>query len=219
MKEGKTAYVLLAIVVFLLPVMVFAEEPEPWRYSLSLHYGYANMVAGTAGLTNSSRSYEKDLCSGMSWDFQYYYRYGRKRIFGLGAIYSGFTSKGTLQYSTDHVYTHYIAPQLNLSLWPTSRFFMGGNTGFGYFMYRNNSTVFGKGRRVMGDMPAVNFGLNGTYCLSQRIGISLNMQYIFTELYKVHIDYHDEITKVKFPPEKAMQASRLNISGGINFFF
>ena len=51
-----------------------AQETTKQQHTFSFHTGYGNMLKGTAGLTNSSKSYERSLSEGVSWDAQYYYR-------------------------------------------------------------------------------------------------------------------------------------------------
>jgi hypothetical protein len=100
-----------------------------------------------------------------------------------------------------------------------SRFQLSLNAGFGYFWYLNNSLVYGKYRRVTGGRLAGNIGLGGVYQLLPNLGVSLNVQYVATNLKRIHIDYHDERTVVKFPFENRMGVARLNVSAGINLLF
>ena len=48
-----------------------AQETTKQQHTFSFHTGYGNMLKGTAGLTNSSKSYERSLSEGVSWDSQY----------------------------------------------------------------------------------------------------------------------------------------------------
>ena len=64
MKPKKFLY-LTTFCILLISGYLHAEEPAK-MHSVSLHIGYANMPGGTAGLTNTSHSYEWDLCSGIS---------------------------------------------------------------------------------------------------------------------------------------------------------
>ena len=220
MKRWNVCCVLLTAILLSLPVTLFADEPK--NHSFALHYGYANMVNGTVALTNSSKSYDKGLRSGMSWDAQYYYR-TQNRWTGWGVIYSGFTSKGALENSSDHIFTHYIAPQFGwyiLPLVPRDRAYIRLNVGMGYFRHLDNSTVYGKSRRVTGSSFAGNIGLNGVYYLLPQLGISFDFQYIMTNLSKVNIRYHGEAIELRFrAADWWMQLSRLNISGGLSYFF
>ena len=44
-----------------------AQETTKQQHTFSFHTGYGNMLKGTAGLTNSSKSYEHSLSEGVSW--------------------------------------------------------------------------------------------------------------------------------------------------------
>lgn len=195
----------------------YAENPVNNPHSISLHMGYANMLSGTAGLTNSAHSYERDLCSGISWDAQYHWHF--KKMIGFGLLYSGYSSKGSLEHSSDHVYTHYIAPQFALYCLNSERMNIRLSAGTGYLRYRNNSTVYEKDRRVTGGRIAGNIGVNAEYMLSSHWGISADLQYILTNLRKVNSKYHGETILVRFPSEERLNVSRLNISLGLGYHF
>ena len=64
-----------------------AQETTKQQHTFSFHTGYGNMLKGTAGLTNSSKSYERSLSEGVSWDAQYYYR--PADIVGIGFLFPG----------------------------------------------------------------------------------------------------------------------------------
>ena len=211
-------------ILFLLFSISVASIPTLWgqtttrNHSLTIHAGYANMLGGTAGLTNNSNSYEKELCSGFSWDVQYDYRPNPK--IGLGILYSGYTANGELTYSSDHIYTHYFAPQLTPKILRTEHFEIFVNAGLGYLFYLNNSTVYGKERRVTGGNIAANIGGMVEYKINNKWGVSLGTQYITSNLRKINVFYHGENTKVKFNnKENKLNLSRLNLSVGVNFHF
>lgn len=216
MKPKKFLY-LTTFCILLISGYLHAEEPTDKMHSVSLHMGYANMPGGTAGLTNSAHSYERDLCSGISWDAQYYLH--PFRWIGFGFLYSGYSAKGSLEYSSDHVYTHYIAPQFAFYCLSSERMNVRLNLGTGYLRYKNNSMVYEKERRVSGGRIAGNIGANAEYMLTPRWGISADVQYVFTNLRKVDSRYHGETIQVKFPSEDRLKVSRLNISLGLGYHF
>ena len=188
------------------------------KHNLSVRAGYANMLGGTAGLTNSSNSYERELCSGFSWDAQYNYLTSSK--VGLGMLYSGYTASGKLTYSSDHIYTHYLAPQFALIVYQKKQFKLQANAGLGYIFYLNNSTVFGKDRKVTGGNLAANIGVAAEYRINNRWGVSLGTQYVESSLKEINTFYHGENIKVKLGDGgNQLNLSRLNISAGVNFYF
>ncbi len=212
----KKHFLMLAAAI-LLPTFCFAEKPTFKRHELTASSGYANMLAGTAGLTNTSASYEKKLRSGISWDAQYYYN-PIKEI-GVGFLYSGFTSKASHTTGSDHLFTHYIAPQFAAYLVNKERWHIRLHTGIGYIRYLNDSRVYGKERKVTGGRIAGNLGLQGEYLFTSHWGISVTTQYILSSIKRVHIDYHNETIIVKFPSTNRLSVSRLNLSAGINYHF
>ena len=215
MKLKKLLY-LATFCILLISGYLHAEEPAK-MHSVSLHIGYANMLGGTAGLTNSAHSYERDLCSGISWDAQYYLH--PKGMFGFGLFYSRYSAKGSLEHSSDHIYTHYIAPQFALYCLSNERVNVRLNIGTGYLRYKNNSMVYEKDRRVSGQRMAGNIGVNAEYMLTSHWGVSADLQYVFTNLRKVESNYHGETITVRFPSEDRLKVSRLNISLGIGYHF
>jgi hypothetical protein len=207
---------LLLSVFWMTHVLAFAEKPEKDFFSISVHAGYSNILSGTSGLTNSSSSYINKLSSGFSWDGELYYKH---RKFLSGLFYSGYTSKGELTYSSDHIFIHYLGLQVGREFPITDKFRLRANGGFGPVWYRNNSTVYGKSRDVSGRSFGVNLGLNGIYLLSPQLGLSFNLQGIMSALYNTNIDYHGETIKVKYFFEKPLGLSRLQISLGLSYFF
>lgn len=206
------------VVCFLLfTTRASASEPVVRKHVFSVHAGYANMLSGTSGLTNSSSGYEEDLSSGVSWDAQYYFNL--KKYVGFGLLYSGYSSKGSLPNSSDHVHTHYIAPQFGFYCLRNDRLSLRLNAGTGYLAYRNNGTVYEKERRVSGGRWAINVGGNIDYALSEHWGVSADIQYMYTELYKVTAHYHGEDITVRYPSGKELDVARLNISAGISYYF
>jgi hypothetical protein len=198
-------------------IFAFANEPAKRPFSLSVHGGYATMLhSSAAGLTNSSPSYTNNFHSGPSWDAQFDFKF---KFFSTGLLYSGYTAKGALAESSDHIYTHYLAPQFAIHFLRTDKFDIKAGPGVGYIWYRNNSMVYGKERRVTGGNIATNIGLNGVWFLSRELGLSLDVQYIDSSLFRVNVDYHGETVKVRFPLKDPLPLERINISLGLSYFF
>jgi hypothetical protein len=199
---------------------LFSKQPREAKHFFEAHFGYANMLEGTAGLTNSSDKYERDLCSGVSWDAQYSIRLpeiGGNFYFGLGVLYSGYTSQGSLTDSSDHLYTHYFAPMAQFYYLITPQTHIRVDFGFGAISYLNNSMVYGKERRVTGNNIGGHFGLNATQYLFSNFGLSAEISYINSYLETIYSHYHEERIMVKFHDN--LYLSRLNISAGITYFF
>lgn len=187
------------------------------KQSFSLHAGYSHMFIGSQGLTNSSTGYRNNLSNGISWDGQYYF-YPMK-WFGPGLFYSGFSSKNSHEFGSDHLYTHYIAPQFSAFFLMQERFRLRGNIGLGYMVYRNNSLVYEKDRTVKGDRIAFNTGIVGEYLFNEHWGFSFDLQGVFSSLRKAHINYHDEKITVRYKEDNRLKMSRINISLGLVCYF
>lgn len=193
-----------------------AEEPYR-RHELSVGYGYANMLAGTGGLTLASAAYERDLRSGMAWEAQYaFYPWDGA---GFGAYYSGFTSSGSHPAGADHVYTHYFAPQLSFYVPAGKAIRFGLQAGMGYMAYRNDSEVYGKERRVTGGRLVGNLGLRGSYRFGPGWALTVGAQYLLSNLREAEVDYHGETTTVRYPLGDRLGMSRLQITAGLSFQF
>ena len=155
-----------------------AQETTKQQHTFSFHTGYGNMLKGTAGL-----------------------------IVGMGFLYSGFSSQGSHEEGSDHLYTHYFAPQAGIYCLRTKCFFIRLDAGIGILSYRNYSKVFDKSRRVTATSFATNAGLNATL-----------KQYVASNIHKIYPRYHNETTTVKFRNDP-LSVSRLNLSAGVSFNF
>ncbi|MDR0748304.1 MAG: hypothetical protein LBF62_01875 [Tannerellaceae bacterium] len=153
----------------LVPALCFAEEPFHAKGEIAFHSGYANMPGGTGGLTSPAGSYERKLCSGITWDGRYYRHL--KHGVSAGALYSGFMSKGAHAGGSHRLYIHYF----------------------------NNSKVYGKERRVTGGWAGGNAGLQATCLLHPHWGVSAEAGYIASAVKKVDITYHNETIRVEYP--------------------
>jgi hypothetical protein len=207
----------LLFAMALLPVLCFAEEPFSAKQEIAFHSGYAYMPEGTCGLTLSSGSYERKLRSGISWDARYYYHL--IRVASVGFLYSGFTSKGEHAAGSDHLYTHYMAPQFRLHCLDKEQWRIRLTTGIGYIHYLNNSKVYGKDRKVTGGRLAGNVGLQAAYLIHPHWGLSVDANYIASAIKEVDITYHNETIQVKYPYSNRLGVSRLSLSAGVQFYF
>lgn len=206
---------LFLIIAFSLPLK--AQKKDLPQQEFIFRIGYGNMVKGTSALTSSTHSYERKLSQGIDWDLEYNFR--PIRHLGIGLVYWGFSSQGSHNEGSDHLFTHYVAPQISFYTVATERWDVGLGVGVGKIYYRNNSYVFGKSRRVKGDTWGPHIGIHSTYKLSRHLGVGLGVQYVAANLNSVHSRYHDETIIVKFPSEEKPELSRLNIIAGLSYHF
>lgn len=215
MRHKSYYYMVLSILFLTVSLDVLAQRKHQLSQTLAFHVGYGNMVKGTGGLTNSSSSYKDQLLEGISWDAQYYLR--PIKVLGAGLLYSGYTSNGSHEEGNDHLYTHYLAPQVGLYAVSTDYFTLRFNLGVGAMFYRNNGEVFGKERRVRGTSIAANAGVNAAYHFTRQWAIEADIQYVPSQLERFRSRYHDEKITVKFPD--GLSVSRLNVSAGLSYTF
>lgn len=208
------------LILLLLPIVAFSQNENRFRHSFSVHAGYANMLNGTGGLTSTNDDYIDKMCSGLSWDAQYFFRVKsnpEKVSVGFGLLYSGYSSKEELEYSSDHIYTHYLSPQFGVYIPLHKNIDLRGNIGIGPILYMNNGTVFGKPREINESSIACNLGLDAIWYLNSHWGLSVDIQYVNALLEKIHPLYHGETIGVR--PETPISLSRLNCSIGITYLF
>lgn len=216
MKPKSYYCIVLSLLLLTLSLRLSAQSTaNRLRQSFAVHVGYGNMVKGTEGLTNSSSDYEGQLRQGISWDAQYYFR--PIKVLGIGLLYSGYTSNGSHEEGSDHLYTHYLAPQVGLYAVSNDHFTLRFNLGVGGMFYRNNSEVFEKERRVKGSAIAANVGVNAAYRIARNWAIEADIQYVPSQIHRVRSHYHNETITVRFPD--GLSANRLNLSAGFSYLF
>lgn len=215
MKPKSYYRIALSLLLLTVSVGLSAQNTDKLRQSFAIHVGYGNMVKGTDGLTNATSGYESQLQQGISWDAQYYFR--PIKVLGLGILYSGYTADGSHEEGSDHLYTHYLAPQVGLYAVSTDCFTLRFNLGAGGMFYRNNSEVFGKERRVKGSFIAANVGVNAAYRFARHWAVEADVQYVASQIRKVRSHYHDEAITVRFP--SGLTTTRLNLSAGFSYLF
>ena len=196
--------------------MIYAREPAKGKHQLSVRAGYGYVPFDGKSLTLPTRDYGKELRSGVTWDAQYSFV---KRWFGVGALYTGFTSEGSHANGSDQVFAHYVAPQLIFGVpLENDRFQLRVNLGAGYMFYLNDSRIYGKERIVKGGNIGGNFGLEGGWRFSNHWGLSVQLQYILSLLHDVDVDYHGETIQVTYPADMLKQ-SRMSVTVGLTCYF
>ncbi len=213
-KTLKTMMLFL-IVAFSLPLG--AQNKKFPTQEFLVRVGYGNLVKGTSALTSSTHSYERKLSQGVTWNAEYNFRPIRQ--LGIGLFYSGFSSQGSHAEGSDHLYIHYIAPQLTVYTVSTEKWDVALGVGVGKMYYRNNSYVFGKSRRATGDTWSPHANLFTTYKLNRHWGIGIGVQYLVGELNSINVRYHGETIQVKYSTEEEPDLTRLNISASLAYHF
>ncbi|QIU93321.1 hypothetical protein [Bacteroides faecium] len=207
---------ILLLIVLICHTPLFAQRNFE-RHEFSFHVGYGNMFKGTPSLTLSTHSYQRELAQGVSWDGQYYFRPLKRFIFG--AVYTGFSSKGSHSEGSDHLLIHFIGAQIGMCNANTKHWQVRMTAGPGGMFFRNNSQVFGKTRKVTAGNIGLLINSNVNYKLTPNLGIGIGVQYLATGLFRMKSHYHGETVTVKFDENQDANLSRLNISGGLSYYF
>ncbi|MCS3202004.1 MULTISPECIES: hypothetical protein [Bacteroides] len=187
------------------------------RHEFSFHAGYGVMFHHPPTLTLSTHSYQRTLAQGVSWDGQYNLRPLKRFVFG--GIYSGFSSKGSHPEGKDHLWVHFIGTQIGMCNANTKHWQIRVTTGPGGVILRNNSEVFGKTRKVKAFTIGLLTNANLTYKLNPNLGVSLGVQYMYSELLRMRTHYHGERVIVKLDGNDDTNLTRINFTTGLSYYF
>ena len=187
------------------------------RHEFSFHAGYGVMFHHPPTLTLSTHSYQRTLAQGVSWDGQYNFRPLKRFVFG--GIYSGFSSKGSHPEGKDHLWVHFIGTQIGMCNANTKHWQIRVTTGPGGVILRNNSEVFGKTRKVKAFTIGLLTNANLTYKLNPNLGVSLGVQYMYSELLRIRTHYHGERVIVKLDGNNDTNLTRINFTTGLSYYF
>lgn len=209
---------LLLVASLLGSSVLYAQSARKERSILSLQTGptcYTGKLIGVAG-------HSSNLRNGIGWSGSYTYLVGNKPAIkvGFGVLYQGNRYTGDTQNSTDKIQTHYFAPQFSLH-WLKQSFSLHFATGTGYQLYKDNSTVYEKPRKVSMNKWAANFGIGGEYRPFHHWGISAKINYILAYSGEYSVRYHDKEWTVmpNYPIKGSDDISQLSFSAGINYHF
>lgn len=167
-------------------------------------------------LTLSTHSYQRTLAQGVSWDGQYNFRplkrfvfeestpdFLPKEVIRKGRTIYGFIS---LVLKSECVM---LTPNIGKSV----------TTGPGGVILRNNSEVFGKTRKVKAFTIGLLTNANLTYKLNPNLGVSLGVQYMYSELLRMRTHYHGERVIVKLDGNDDTNLTRINFTTGLSYYF
>lgn len=140
-------------------------------------------------------------------------------VFVFGGIYSGFSSKGSHPEGKDHLWVHFIGTQIGMCNANTKHWQIRVTTGPGGVILRNNSEVFGKARKVRAFTIGLLTNANLTYKLNPNLGVSLGVQYMYSELLRMRTHYHGEKVIVKLDGNADANLTRINITSGLSYYF
>jgi hypothetical protein len=162
------------------------------------------------------------LRNGIGWSGSYTYLVGSKPAIraGFGILYQGSRYTGNTPNTTDKIQTHYFAPQFSLH-WLKQQFDLYFTTGTGYQLYKDNSMVYDKPRKVSMNKWAANFGIGGEYHPFTHWGISARISYILAYSGEYSVRYHHKEWMVQphYPMNGSDDISQLSFSAGINYHF
>lgn len=208
---------LVSVVWLCLPAL-HAQSDISQKSILSFQSGpvlYTGKLVGVAG-------HSSDLRNGVGWSGNYTYLIGNKPALkvGFGILYQGSRYTDDALNSTDKIQTHYVAPQFSLH-WLKRQFSLSFTAGTGYQWYKNNSTVYGKPRKVSMNKWAANLGIGGEYRFFDCWGVSARVNYILARSGEYSVRYHDKewLVRPHYPINGSDDISQLSFSAGINYHF
>lgn len=212
---------LLKLALFV-PFLAFGHAAFPQKKSFlrnefSFHTGYGEIVHNVSGLTLDTYDYRKSLSHGVNWEAHYHFHIIRQ--ISVGLVYTGFSSWGSHAEGSDHLFIHYLAPQLSFYIQNKEHWKTRLGIGAGKVFYRDNSEVFGKPRRVTGKTPGMHASFSTAYKLTKHWGLGLEVNYIFCRLDEMKAFYHDETILVRFEESQPAKLSRINLSAGLSYYF
>lgn len=212
----KLCFLLAAMLLY--SSVLYAQSGTNKHSILSLQTGptlYTGKLIGIAGHPSSLRN-------GIGWSGSYTYLVGSKPVIraGFGILYQGSRYTGNTPNTTDKIQTHYFAPQFSLH-WQKQPFDLYFTTGTGYQLYKDNSMVYDKPRKVSMNKWAANFGVGGEYCPFTHWGISAKINYILAYSGEYSVRYHHKEWMVQphYPMNGSDDISQLSFSAGINYHF
>ena len=214
--KNKLYFIIVA--TLLCPTSLYAQSGTDKRSVLSFQTGptlYTGKLIGIAGYSSSLRN-------GIGWSGSYTYLVGNKPAIraGFGILYQGSRYTGNTTNTTDKIQTHYFAPQFSLH-WLKQQFDLYFTTGTGYQLYKDNSMVYDKPRKVSMNKWAANFGIGGEYHPFTHWGISARISYILAYSGEYSVRYHHKEWMVQphYPMNGSDDISQLSFSAGINYHF
>ncbi len=203
----------LGILLSLCTAFAAGQEKDANKHVFSVQAGYGNLLKSPKLLTQSTDAYRSGMRDGVAWNASYYFLPIPE--LGLGMLYAGHSSKSSHQDGADHLFTHYVAPQLAFLPLNSQKFTLGIHAGIGYFHYLNNSEVFGKSRKVSDSVLGFNVGAKAEYKLTTHWGIGINALLITADSHTSHVKYHGEEVDVN----QINYLRPFSITGGIQYHF
>lgn len=207
---------ILVFIVLMCHSPLFSQKDFE-KHEFSVHAGYGNMIHRAPTVTLPTYSYQRELAQGVSWDAEYLFRPTKR--FLVGAVYSVFSSKGSHAEGKDHIWIHFFGPQAGICNAYTKHWQIRMTMSGGYLFFRNNSEVFGKPRTATAKRVALLFNGNASYKLTPHLGIGLEVQYLLSRLAHMRSYYHEEEVFVRLDEKHLSNLTRLNLSGGLSYYF
>lgn len=214
---------LLSIVgAVLISSALHAQNESTGKSMLTVHVGPSWQVGHLMGITNNADAYSSDLRKGISWDAAYWYvgkgPFNKGIRIAPGFLYEGSTYKNTHDTGADKMQMHYLAPQFGV-FFIQNRFQIQAATGLGYQFYQNKSTVYDKARDVSMNRIACNLSLSGEYFLTRQLGVSAQVNWVFSSSDSYDVNYHDTTWEVVNPKTGYGYYGQLSVLFGLNFHF
>lgn len=217
----RTCTLLLALLTGFCLALQAQDHPNT-RSIFSLHAGPSWQVGELMGITLRDAGYRRDLRPGVAWEASYWYTGDRPAGKGVkagpGFLYEGSLHKAAHTDGSDKIAMHYMAPQLGVFFFQRKCLFRL-SAGVGYLRYADHSTVYGKPRKVNMNKLACNLSAGGEYLLTDRWGVSAELNWLISSSQSYRVEYHRQHYKVEHPLSGEGYFGRLSLLFGLNYHF
>jgi len=219
----------IILITFLFTLSTINAQTDSNKIRLSIEAGYGNRTASIGEtLDPEFKEYLESLLSGLN--INAHLSYFIKPNLGIGIVYSGFSTKketsftsafnGDLRSFKANIGITYIAPEFLYRYTSTNdKHSLIGAASVGYLKYKNDSTSDTIDFENSGSSIGFGFGLSYDYHISPSIAIGVGANFISGSLDKLSVTSNGETSEFDLLEEDKIELSRLNLGGGVRFYF
>jgi len=198
------------------------------KFRLTLEAGYSYRTAPLNDETpDDFNEYLTALKSGLNLETHLSYFVAEN--WGLGITYNRFNSKADITFTdfnndsdifTDNISIAYIAPEYlyrGMSNDNKHAFIM--STSIGYLAYKDQATINNTNIDIKGANLGVGIGVAYDFYITPSIAIGASANYITGTLRKITVTANGQTEEVKLEDDELENLARININGGLRFYF
>jgi hypothetical protein len=217
------------------------EEWETSRIVLYMNGGLGYLTGSTKSAKANMRSmgvsesdidqYFRDFKTGSMGMASVYYLLTRE--LGIGVDYHVFTTRGqVLGYLdpgdgwnkyygifSDKVYTNFVGISFLTRENTRGRWGFYTRLSLGMALYRDEGSLVNAPVLITGQSFATAGDMGMTYSLSRHVSLNMGLSYMLASLGKINSNNGTDIVEIKLNKDTRENLSRLNLSGGLVFYF